>query len=899
VRWPFRRRSREQDLEDEILAHLAMEAQHRIDRGESPTDAERAARRDFGSVALAQEVTRTMWTGNQAASIARELRFAVRSLRKTPAFTAVAVLTLALGIGANTAIFTLVDDALLRPLPFPHSDRLVRILSTKMGAPTGGPSPMDLRDFARDARSFDGMVVYDHWRKNVGGISGADEPREMVVGLVPRAYFELLGIRPILGRLFTSQEDEYGKHYVAIVSDAFWRNRFASDPDVLRRTLRINGETYSIVGVVPDIIPGWMDGASASVSLWTPFAFPEAWTEATRGQRDFSSIARLKPGVPYEQGRAELAALASRLAQEHPVDRGVGATLEPLADTRAGPVRPVLLMLSGAVGMVLLIACANLASLLLARNSARYREMAVRAALGASRWQLLRQLLLETLVLSSAGGVVGLGLVCGAGIFFSRANPSGAMPYIASFNVMAPFWSATPDARVLLFTFAASIATAILFGLAPAFSGTRVSLADSLREAGRNGTTGAARLRFRNLLVVAEVALSMILIVAAALLTQTMVRLARRDPGFPADHLLLAHVYVPPVRYPDAEAITAFCDRFGERLRAMPGVRDASITTGFPPLIGWHQMFTVPGRPASRAEDVPTTRFAAVDARYLGTLGLALVTGRGLSESDTSAAAPVIVVNEEFVRRYFPGQNPIGRQIHPGPPPGVTAPAFGDFGHSTRDITVVGVVRDFLNRGLSLPPGPQAFALFRQFPGVNFGFKDVAVRTAADPESLLPAVARELRALDPDMALGEVRTMETHLGSQTADTRFITVLLGLFAALGTLLAVIGAYGVIAYFVAQRTHELGVRVALGASSRDILYLVLRNGIAMGLAGVLLGVIGAIVVRQSLSRLLYGVSASDPFTIGGAAVLLLSAIVAASAIPARRVLRIDPLQALRSE
>jgi putative ABC transport system permease protein len=310
-------------------------------------------------------------------------------------------------------------------------------------------------------------------------------------------------------------------------------------------------------------------------------------------------------------------------------------------------------------------------------------------------------------------------------------------------------------------------------------------------------------------------------------------------------------------------------------------------------------MFTIPGQPVSRAEDVPTARFVGTDTRFLSTLGLSLVNGRGFDDSDTTTSPPVIVVNEDFARRYFPGRNPVGLRIHPGPPPGIPASPFGDFGRATRDITIVGVVRDFLNRGLARTPGPQLFALFRQFPGVNYGFKDVAVRTAVDPESILPALARELHALDPDMPLGEVRTMETHIGRQTADTRFTTVLLGLFAALGTVLAVIGAYGVVSYLVAQRTHELGVRIALGASSRDILFLVLRNGITIGVAGVLLGLIGALAARQSLSRLLYGVSASDPFTIAGAALLLLAAILAASAIPARRVLRIDPLRALRSE
>jgi len=401
------------------------------------------------------------------------------------------------------------------------------------------------------------------------------------------------------------------------------------------------------------------------------------------------------------------------------------------------------------------------------------------------------------------------------------------------------------------------------------------------------------------MLVIAEIALSLVLVLGAGLMAQTMARLQRQDPGFRPDRLLIAHVYIPPARYPDSNAITRFCDSFRERVRALPGVVDASVTTGYPPTIGWQQMFTIPGRPFSRASDVPMTRFAAADARYLRTLGFPLLNGRDFAESDTSTSEPVAIVNQAFVRRYFADQDPIGRQIHPGPPPEVAAVPLQDFGSSSRDITIVGVVRNFLNRGMALAPEPQIFTLFRQLPGMNFGFKDIVVRTAADPRSIVPAVARELKLLDADIPLGEVRDMETHLRNQTADTRFTAVLLGLFAGLGTILAVIGANGVIAYMVAQRTQEIGVRIALGAGSRDIVWLVLRNGLFMGLAGVTLGLAGAMLGRTFLARFLFGVSTSDPFTLWGAATLLLLIVVVASAIPARRAIRIDPVQALRGE
>jgi putative ABC transport system permease protein len=899
MRWPRRRQSKEEELDDEILAHLAIEVKQRVDAGETPEQAERSARREFGNVALVKEVTRSVWGYGQLEAFAQDLKYAGKAMRRTPGFTAVAILILALGIGANTVIFSMVDAAMLRPLPFPESDRLVRIWSTNNGTSVGGPSAMDMRDFAAAARSFEGMIVYDHWRKNVSGILGSNEAEETVIGLVPGRYFELLRIRPILGRVFSEAESVYGRHYVAMVSRRFWQTRFAADPGILGRTLRINGETYSIVGVVPDAVPGWMDQTTAPICVWTPFAFEDMWSEAGRGGRGYSSLGRLKPGVSYGQARTELATLAARLAQAHPIDRGIGAAIEPLADTRAGSVGPILLMLSGAVGMVLAIACANLASLLLARNSARSREMAVRAALGAGRSRLLRLLFVEALVLSLAGSLAGLGLASAAGLALTRMNGSGILPYTATTNALGQFWSAAPEPRILVFALGISLITAVLFGLAPAFTGTRVSLADTLREGGRSGGVALGRQRFRRMLVIAEVALSLILVFGAGLLAQTMARLQRQDPGFRPDHLLIAHVYIPPARYPDSDAIARFCESFGERVRALPGVVDASVTTGYPPAIDWQQMFTIPGLPFPRAADVPVTRFAAVDERYLGTLGFPLLNGRDFAETDTSTSQPVAIVNQVFVQRYFANRDPVGRQIRPGPPPGGPAVPLQDFGSSSGNITIVGVVRNFMNRGMALPPEPQIFTLFRQLPGLNFGFKDIVVRTATDPQSIVPAVARELKLLDADIPLGEVRSMETHMSGQTADTRFTTVLLGLFAGLGTILAAIGAYGVVAYLVAQRTQEIGVRLALGASSADIVWLVSRNGVFMGLAGVMLGLAGALVGRVFLARFLFGVSASDPLTLAGAAIFLLLVVVAASVIPARRAIGIDPVQALRSE
>jgi predicted permease len=887
------------EMDDELRSHIQLRADDLERSGLPRAEAERQARIEFGGYERVKEECHEAAGGTFFESLVQDLKYAYRSLRKAPGFSTVAILTLALGIGANTAIFSIVDAALVRPLPFRNADRLVRILATKNGTTIGAASPMDLRDFAAASQSFEGMVSYDHWRKNVSGIAGSDNAEETVVGLVPGRYFELLGIRPVLGRLFTEQESVYGNHYMAAISDRFWRERFASDPQVLGKTMRINGETYAIVAVMPEVIPGWLEQTSAPVSIWTPLASATAWTEAARGDRGDFTLGKLKPGVSYERARSELETLAAQLAREHTADRGIGATLEPLMDTRAGPIRPILWLLSGAVGMVLVIACANLASLLVARNSARARDLAVRAALGAGRMRLIRQLLLETLILSLAGGAAGLGLAWMAGLAMARMKAGATVPYTNASNALPQFWAATPEPRVLLFTLTISVVTAVMFGLAPAITCTRLPLAETLRDGGRSGTVGVAKQRFRRMLVVMEIGLSLVLVFAASLLVQTMARLQGKDPGFPTDHLLIAHMYVPPVRYPDADALTRFSDAFGDRIRALPGVVTASIATGYPPDIGWKQMFTIPGAAWSPDAESPTAHFVPVDPHYCKTLGLQLTTGRDFSDSDSAMSPPVAIVNEEFVRRYFPKQDVIGRQIHPGPPPGIVAGPFSDFGGSTTNITIVGVVRDFMNQGMADPTAPQIFTLFRQFPGLNVGFKDILVRTKGDPEIYAPTIAGELKALDADMPLGEVRSMERHMSTQTADKGFTTALLGLFAGLGTLLAVVGIYGVVAYLVTQRMHEFGVRLALGARFRDIAWLVVRYGLLVGVAGVAVGVGGSLVVRKALATLLYGVSASDPLTLGAVAVSLLLVVVVASAIPAARAMRVDPVQALRRD
>jgi putative ABC transport system permease protein len=483
-----------------------------------------------------------------------------------------------------------------------------------------------------------------------------------------------------------------------------------------------------------------------------------------------------------------------------------------------------------------------------------------------------------------------------------RSNAQGTAPYIGS-KSLPHFWPAAPDGRILLFAFAISILTALCFGLGPAFGGTRVSLASTLREGGRSGSVGASRQAFRRAMVVAEIALSLVLVIAAALLVQTMIKLQRQDPGFHRDHLFTAHIFVPPARYTDPADIARFCDQLGLRVRAIPGVIDASVTGVYPTAMRWSEMFTFDGHAASRLADIPQARFGPVDDRFVRTIGLSLVSGRDFAESDQATSPPVALVNQEFVHRYFPNENPIGRQFRMGPPRGIAVPLeAGRGGYWKRGsgaVRIVGVLANFMNERPPIPPSPQILLLYRQQPDVNFGFKDVVVRTSVQPETIASAVSRELHALDPEIPLGEISTMERHLADQTADSRFTTVLLGLFAVLGMILAIIGVYGVVSYLVAQRTHELGVRVALGASAADVLWLVLRHGITIGLLGVGLGLAGALAAREILAGMLYNVSASDPWTLGCGSIILLVVVLIATAIPARRAMRVDPVLALRSE
>ena len=869
------------DLAEELQAHLDERADELVAAGMSPADARAQARREFGNPTAIEEQAREVWRWPVVEAFLADLRRAVRMLAKAPGFSVVAVLTLALGIGANAAVFSVLNAVLLRPLPFPSPEQLVRVFSTIDGI-TVGPSPPDLRDLARENRTFEFLVVYDTWRKNLA-VPGRD-PEQVRVGLVPGEYFRALGIRPIVGRLFSEEENRWGAHYVAVVSASFRAEELgAGDP--LGRTIRINEEPYVIVGIVPDVIPGWMDPTGTTVRVWTPFApARDVWDESSRRDRSgrgFSTVGRLRPGVSLQQAQTDLRAIAADLARRHPVNAGVGVAVEPLLGSRIATLRPTLSLLMAAVVLILLLAGFNVASLLIARNGTRRQEFAIRTALGAGHARLASQLLAETLVLSCLGAGAGLGLAALATRVLARIGPE-RIPQLAEARL---------DGSVLLFTLSTTLLIALFFGTVPALVGAPANPGDVLRASARHGAGGAGQRRLRQLLVVGEVSLALVLLVGAGLLVNGLFRLEGRDLGFRRDHLLTEHLYLPNARYGSPERITRFCDAYAARIRELSGVGDVSITDIVPPTYLWRVPLTVVGKEPPARNAVPTANFGVSDTHYLRTLGLRLLRGRDFAETDLPTSPRVALVNEAFVRRYLPDTDPVGRQILVGEP---------DAANGTRPVlTIVGVIADASNRGVTDVADPDLIGLFRQNPEQNFGFKSVVLRTTVPPTRVIPELRRALRSLDPDLPFGEVRTMDEIVARETSEGRFATWLFGTFAALGLVLATVGVYGLIAYLVTQRDREIAIRFALGAQRTDVVRLIAREGVKVGTIGIALGLLGAVASARLASGLLYGLSPRDPLTFAASTAALAIVLALAVVLPCRRAARIEANAALLVE
>jgi putative ABC transport system permease protein len=801
----------------------------------------------------------------------QDLRYGCRTLLRNPGFCVVAVLALALGIGPNTAIFTMVNAVLLQPLPVPEPDRVVMIWGTllKSGFDQMPVSAADYLDWKRQARSFDHMSAAFAIPEYGLNVSGAGDPERVPAALASQEFLPALGIKPIVGRNFLPEEDRPGGPPAALISHAFWQRRFHSDPTAVGRKLTVDGIPRTITGVVPHEL-----GEMVAADLWLPTAIDPNNPE--RQNHNYGIVARLKPGVTVAQARAEMIVIARRLESAYPASNtGWGITLFPMAEMFTGRIRPVLLILLGAVGLLLLIACANLANLLLARAATREKEIAIRGALGAGRSRIVRQLLTESLVLALAGGALGL-VLAAWGVRLMRGVVPGMFPMLQHMRV---------DLPVLAFTFGISILTGLLFGLVPAWRSAHTDLNTTLKEAaGRSESAGGSH-RIRSFLLASEVALAVLLSVSAGLLLRSFLRVTDVNPGLRTANILTMNLSLPEVKYDTPLKRANFYKNLIERLDALPGVRSSGAVLFLPLRVSILSFrigvssFTIEGRPPVTQDRQPEADYRIATPGYFNTMGIALRQGRLFDQHDDLDAKRVALVNEAMVRKHFAHENPLGKRIVMGQP-----------------LEIVGVVANAKLYGLDAPVEPAIYVPHMQRPADSMG---VVVRTAGDPAAMASAVRREILKMDPGQPVSNVRTMQTVLSDSLMLRRVSMMLLSVFASLALTLATVGIYGLTAYSVSRRTHEIGLRVALGASQSQILRLVVGRGLATSLIGAGIGVAAAFALTRGLSGMLYGVTATDPLVFAGVPLLLVAVSALASYVPARKATRIDPLAALRYE
>jgi putative ABC transport system permease protein len=802
----------------------------------------------------------------------RDLRYGARVLLKSPGFTLVAVLALALGIGANSAIFSVVNAVLLRPLPYSEPDRLVRVGGTSKTELIGTFSPPDFFDWRARNTVFEGMAAYD---ASSPSLTGGGEPERLNAARVSPGFFSLLRTPPALGREFLPQEEQRGQHRVAVLSHALWQRRFGGDPLVVGRKIELSGEGFEVVGVMPaDFEPPQFAGLDAEPpSIWVPFA-PDLSQWGRDGRSVDACIARLKPTATVEQARSEMEAIALGLQEQYPkTNSRAGVRLDSLREQLVGGARRALLVFIAAVGFVLLIACANVANMLLARAATRRKEIAIRTALGASRARVARQLLTESVLLAMAGGGLGLLLALWANEFL-LALSAGALPRVEHVAL---------DWRVVFFTLLVSVATGLVFGLAPALSASKTDLTESLKEGGRAGAAGL-RSRARSALVVSEVALSLVLLVAAGLLVKSFWRLQQVSPGFDPDGVLTMNVFLPGLRYPEEAQHAVFFERVLERVKALPGVRHAGATSNLPVSGNYDRLpIYVEGQPPPAGGEAAEAERYMVSDDYFRALGVPVLAGRGFGADDSPGKQPVVVVGEAVARASWPAGDAVGRRIK-----------LGDTENPW--LTVVGVAGDVRHYGPDTPANFQVYLPHRQSPSQAM---TLVVRSAGDPEALAAAVRGAVWSVDKDQPVYDVKTMRQLLSASTAARRFNMLLIGVFASVALALAVVGIYGVMSYTVEQRTREIGVRVALGAGARDIYRLIVGRGMATAGLGVGVGLAASFAATRAMKSLLFGVEASDPVIFASVALLLSAVALLACYLPARRAARVDPAVALRYE
>ncbi len=872
-----RRDTVEQRLDQELRYHLDRQIEENLAAGMTPADARSAALRMIGGYSQVQEECRDMRRTEYIENLRQDLHYAWRTLARTPAFAIVIVLTLGLSIGANTAIFSVIDGVLLKPLPYPHAERLTRVFYRSQSFKKFPMNPWDFLDFRAANRSFESFAMYT--RADLQ-LSGTGDPVKLSVFAISSGYFRVLGVAPAKGREFEFSEERPGNHHVAILSDGLWRRQFGAAPDILGRTIMLDSEQYTIVGVMPPGLdhPGNSYNSVAygdTVDAW--IVFPFRGNPGQRGSHFVEGIGRLKPGVTAAQAAADFNSIMTGLAAKYQGDRGWTIFMSPLYDEIVGPVQRMLLVLLGAVGLVLLIACVNAANLLLARATSRKREISVRAAMGASRARLVRQMLTESLLISLLGGLLGAAVaIVGLRVLIAMLPPG--FPRVQTIHV---------NAWVFAFTAVVSIATGVLFGLAPALQAARADLQEGLREGGRGATGGGRQARLRGALVVAEVSLACLLLIGAGVMLRSFANLMHSSFGFHPQQVLTASISLPRATYKNADDIAAFFKKLLPAVNSLTAVRAAGVGTDLP-WTGYDENYggwEIEGKTLPKGQETHA-RYHVASTDYFRALGVPLANGRFFDDRDAKGAKQVLVINQAMARLYWPNENPVGSRLN-----------FGDSQHP--DLwTITGVVGDVKDHPES-PSAEPAFwwSLYQQ----PFGFANMSlvVRSSADPALLAGELRRAVQRLDPSLALADMRLLDRVADENFSAPRFALLLVGMFAALALILAAIGIYGVISYSVSRRMREFGMRVALGARGADLLRLVMGEGVVLTVVGVAIGIACALGFGRILDVLLYGVTVRDPLTLATVAIVAISTAALASYPSARRAITADPIETLRAE
>jgi putative ABC transport system permease protein len=880
----FHRNQVEQDLSEELQYHLEQKTKEYTASGMAPEEARRKARREFGGIEQTKEICRDTRRVSLLETLSQDVRFGLRMLRKSPGFTAVAVLTLALGIGATTAVFSLVSAILLKPLPFPNPDQIVlpELVSppgVNLGSDYFPWSQTQFRFLAQDSHPFQAVAAFQNDSFN---LTGTDVPSFLDGFRVSAEFFPALGISPALGRGFTAEEDRPGHEYEVVLSDRMWREYFGANRAILGKAVRLNGYAYTVVGVMPAgfVFPRAEELPSSfnfprEAQLWVPLAIPEA---PKNGPSELAVIARVKPGLTIQQTQAGMDLVTKHAEAKDPQWKGwFNSRVVPLTRQVVGDTERPLQLILAAVGIVLLIACSNIANLLLTRSFGRRREFTLRTALGAGRARLIRQLLTESLLIAVSAGAISI-LLANAGIYFVKTFGPADLPRLRE---------VTLDLPVFAFALCVSLATGILFGLAPAIGATRENLADSLKEGSQRSGLSPTSPRLRNALLVSQVALALVLVISAGLLTRTFFHLLGANGGFNPDRVLTFQLPLPALKYVDQDHIVVFYQNALGRLRSVPGVQSAGIGETVP--MGGEGESTVirmPDHPAATQKELPFANYTIISPGYLSAVGTPVLRGRDFVEADTADSMPVALVNVAMEKKYWPGQSALGKQVGPG---------------SARFplLTIVGVVPDVKHISFREETAPEMYVVYTQRQWPSMLNLRVALRTKADPASMTASVREAIHSIDPDLPLAKVATLTTLVDDSLSQPRFAMLLLASFGVLALLLASTGMYGVISYSVAQRTQEIGIRMALGAERRNVFGMVLSQGARLAGLGIALGLVAALGVTRLMASFLYGVQPADPLTFAIVSLLLVGTALLACYLPARGATRFDPLVALRHE